>query len=39
MNTYIFIAILVLAVIELAVFRIQDKKQRYIALFGHGIVL
>ena len=39
MNTYIFIAILILAVIELAVFRIQDKKQRYIALSVFGVAL
>ena len=39
MNTYIFIAILILAVIQLAIFRIQDKKQRYIALSVFGVAL
>lgn len=39
MNGYIWIALFVLASIEFAIFRIQDKKQRYIALSVLGIAL
>lgn len=39
MNTYIFIAVLILGAIELAIFRMKDKKQRYSALCVLGIAL